>query len=603
MHRLALISASLAMLIAFIVPASAQSRLALVIANSAYQDAAPLNTTIADATLIAATLQAAGYDVTGLTNVGKDDIGSEIGQFRDKIAAAGPDAVAFLYFAGYGAQLNGDDYLVPVDAQIDSPDALNSQALPLSAIVSTLAQVPAAARIIVLDAARDHEFGKKAGQPVAPGLALIGAPPPGFLIAYSAAPNQVAPDGGGPNSPFASALATLMRQPGLDIEQILKGVRVQVNQASKGTQTPWMTSSLDVEVKLFEAPPAAAAEAAAPTQATAAPAQVAAAPRTLAPALGVANIPVPHKRKRHVTKAQMKQMPADEAYRAAIEDDSLPDYQAFVETHPDYSLAGQVWNIIHNIREGVLWDRVLAVDSTAAYWDYLDRYPNGDHAWEARNWLESHGQPLPPPDYAPQPLDLPPGYYDEATDVPEIFPDGSVAPAPVFGDYAPIFVPPPPRWDRRPIIINVQPAPPIPNVAPAQTPVAPLTPPDQSQANGALPPLSPNAPLGPTPVTPLPPSNQTQANGALPLVSPNAPLGPTPVTPLPPANQTQANVNPPTVSPTPDLKKMTDQQLKDALAAQIANYKAEQAKKQAALAKKFNLPPSNALPNLANVID
>src|SRR5579872_2812017 len=121
MRRLALVLASLALLIASIVPGIAQSRIALVIANSAYQDAPALNTTIADATLVAATLQAAGYDVTGLTNVGKDDIGSVIGQFRDKLAAAGPDAIAFLYFAGYGAQLNGDDYLVPVDAQIDSP--------------------------------------------------------------------------------------------------------------------------------------------------------------------------------------------------------------------------------------------------------------------------------------------------------------------------------------------------------------------------------------------------------------------------------------------------------------------------------------------------
>ncbi len=548
MHHLALILASLAMLITSIVPASAQSGVALVIANSAYQDAPTLNTTIADATLVATTLQAAGYDVTGLTNVGKGDIGSVIGQFRDKLAAAGPNAIAFLYFAGYGAQLNGDDYLVPVDALIDSPDALNSQGLPLSAIVSALAQVPSAARIIVLDAARDHGFGKKNGQPVPPGLALIGVPP-GFLVAYSAAPNQIAPDGTGPNSPFASSFATLMRQPGLDIEQILTGVRLQLNQASNGSQIPWMTSSLNVEVKFFDAPP--------PVASTSGPAPAPAAPQKLSPALGVADVPVPPKKRRHVSKRIMQAMPADEAYRTAIESDSLEDYQWFVEAHPDYSLAGQVWNIIHNFREGILWHRTLVLGSTAAYWNYLDRYPDGPHAWEARDWLDSHGQPTPPPDYVAQPLDLPPGYYDEAMGLPDIVPDGSVTPADVFDNLAPIFVRPPPRWDRRPIIINVQPAPPIVNVQPARTPVAPL-----------------------------PTSNQAAAN-----------THQTPTVPL--------TGNPQPVPPIVDPRKMTDQQLVNAVAANVATFKAQQAQKNAAFAKKFNLPPATApkVQVIANTVD
>lgn len=152
-------------------------------------------------------------------------MGAVIGAFRDKIAAAGPDAVAFFYFAGYGAQLNGDDYLVPVDAQIKTAADLPNEVLPLSAVITALGAVPAAARIIILDAARDGGFGKASGQAVPPGLALFGVPP-GFLLAYSAAPGAVALDGSGANSPFASALATLMRQPGLSIEQILGSVLI-----------------------------------------------------------------------------------------------------------------------------------------------------------------------------------------------------------------------------------------------------------------------------------------------------------------------------------------------------------------------------------------
>ena len=249
------------------------------------------------------------------------------------------------------------------------------------------------------------------------------------MLAYSAAPDTYAPPVNGTNSPYATALATLLAQPGLDIEQVFKGVRLQVNQASTGAQLPWTTSALDSEVKLVAAP--------AVTAAAAAPAQ------TLAPALGVSKIVVPPRERRRITKASMRRMSGDEAYEVAIEQDSLRDYQWFVETHPDYSLAGQVWNIIGNRREGILWRRTLKLDSTRAYWNYLDRYPNGAHADLARSVLADRGQPL-PSDYVAQPLDLPPGYSDEAIGLPDLVPDGFDRPADVFfGSPDPEFVPAP----------------------------------------------------------------------------------------------------------------------------------------------------------------
>ncbi len=445
MRRFAVAAASIAaMACFFILPASAQSRLALVIANSAYQGAPPIASASADANLVAVTLQAAGYDVTQYADLTKDTIGAAFGPFIEKIKAAGPNAVVFVYFSGYAAQSNADNYLIPVDVQIATADTVPDATLPLLSVIKALSDVPSAARIIVLDAARDGGFGAAGGQPVPPGLALIGAPP-GVLVAYSAAPGTYAPDVQGANSLFANALATLMRQPGLDIEQIFKGVRLQVNQATNGTQTPWMTSALNVEVKLFDAPAAAAA-----------------APKTLVPSLGVAGIAVPPATRRRVTKVAMRRMPADEAYRVAIEEDSLPDYQWFVESHPDYSLAGQIWDIITNRREGILWRRTLAKGTTRAYWNYLDRYPNGGHSEEARRWLDFRGAPM-PSDYVAVPEELPPGYYDEAIGLPDLVPEGFGPPARVFfGGSGPEFVPAPRPWRDRPVTININLPPPPP---------------------------------------------------------------------------------------------------------------------------------------------
>ena len=415
-----------------VAPAFAEPRLALVIANSAYQGAQPIATAAADAGLIAAALQKAGFDVTRSDDLTTQNMGAALGAFTGKVQAAGPDAIVFVYFSGYAVQVNGDDHLVPVDAQITTAASVADVTLPLSALTKALGDIPSSARIIVLDAARDGNFGKVGGQPVAPGLALTTVPS-GFVLAYSAAPDSYAPLAHGSSSPYASALATLLAQPGLDIEQVFKGVRLQVNLATTGAQVPWTSSALDSDVELVAAPaagPAGTAVAAAPAQ-------------TLAPALGVSNLAVPPRKRGHITKSSMRGMSGDEAYDTAIEDDSLRDYQWFVETHPDYTRAGQIWNMIGSRREGLLWRRTTALGSTRAYWNYLDRYPDGAHADIARSVLAERGQPL-PSDYVAQPLDLPPGYSDEAMGLPDLMPDGFDRPADVFfGSPDPEFIPAP----------------------------------------------------------------------------------------------------------------------------------------------------------------
>jgi uncharacterized caspase-like protein len=252
-----------------IATASAQSNIALVIGNSRYQYAQPLHTTIADAAAIAETMRAAGYDVIAANEVRQSDIGLVMRNFLDKLAAAGSNAVGFFYYAGYAAQSDGENYLIPVDAPINGAADVPAQAFRLGELITALSGTQAGARVMVLDASYVHGFGSGSAQPVPPGLAVM-APPAGMMIASAAAPGEVAAEATGTYSLYTYTLSSLMRQPGPDLDQIFKTTRVQVNQATAGRQTPWMVSALMTDVTLFEAPApqtAVAPPAASPPQA------------------------------------------------------------------------------------------------------------------------------------------------------------------------------------------------------------------------------------------------------------------------------------------------------------------------------------------------
>src|SRR5664279_941919 len=230
----------------------AQSRNALVIGNAAYENAPTLKTPVTDASIVAETLQAAGYDVTELHDVRQGDIGQVMRTFLDKVAAGGADGTAFVYYSGHAARVEGENYLVPIDALISSPDDVANEAFRLSDLLDELAKTPLAARIVVLDASRDHKFGD-GRKPVPKGLAT-GKRIPGMLLAYAAAPGAISDDGDGEYSLYTGALVTLMRQPGSDMEKIVKSTRLEVRKKTGGAQSPWMISALDGEVRLFDAP-------------------------------------------------------------------------------------------------------------------------------------------------------------------------------------------------------------------------------------------------------------------------------------------------------------------------------------------------------------
>ena len=168
-----------------------EMRFALVIGNDEYK-AAKLATPANDAGLIADALQTAGFTVTGARNLDQATLRESFREFLGQVSAAGPDAVALVYLSGFGVQFDGENYFVPVDADIQRASDIPLQAIRVSDFTQPLAGLPGRVKIVILDAARQNPFAG-GDQPLASGLALV-EPIPSMAIAFNAAPGTVAPE-------------------------------------------------------------------------------------------------------------------------------------------------------------------------------------------------------------------------------------------------------------------------------------------------------------------------------------------------------------------------------------------------------------------------
>ncbi|MHC2468621.1 caspase family protein [Bradyrhizobium embrapense] len=387
-----------------------EKRLALVVGNGAYQ-AGALQTAANDAGLIAQTLQAAGFDVVGARDLDGETLRKSFRDFIQKVQDAGPNAVAFVYLAGYGVQLTGENYFVPVDAKIARDTDVPVEAIRLSDYSHQLSALPIKAGVIVLDAARSNPFAKD-GQPLAGGLALVD-PDPKMLIAFNSAPGTVAPDGAPPYGPYAQALAEMIRAGGLTLPEVFDRVRLRVNEMTKGGQIPWNAQKVDAPFMFFERKPDAP------------PQQVDAGLRT----------------------KPIRDFPARDAYAAALERDTLQGYEDYLQAYPTDPLAKRVRAIVAARREAITWRRTYNADTPDAYWSYLRRYPRGPHAYDARRRLAYLSAALePPPQFTALDYDVPPPPPDEVVYVDRpvlyysdpVFDFAPPPPPPVF------FLPPPP---------------------------------------------------------------------------------------------------------------------------------------------------------------
>ena len=239
--------------------AMASARAALIIGNSSYATA-PLPNPRNDATAMARELSGMGFRVNVFHDLSQDALYEAVDEF---FAQAGESAEMVFFYAGHAVQVNGRNYLIPIDAPLNSSDLL-SRLFDLRYLMDKLAlSRNTRIRVVVLDACRNNPFSS---HPLASsGLAEISAPA-GSFIAFSTAPGKVAEDGEGDNSPYVTHLLRAISRPGSKIEDVFKEVRSGVIQATGGRQIPWEATSLQGD--FYFVPPSAILAPASGTQAT-----------------------------------------------------------------------------------------------------------------------------------------------------------------------------------------------------------------------------------------------------------------------------------------------------------------------------------------------
>jgi uncharacterized caspase-like protein len=245
-------------------PSAGEQRVALVMGNSAYPGAAALRNPVNDARAIEAKLRALGFDVTTVENGTKQQMERAIGLFSHKLNT---NTISLFFYAGHGMQVNGKNFLLPIDAEIETEQTVRLEAVDVDAVLDQMSGAQGRFNIVILDACRnnpfEHRFRGRAG-----GLASIDAPA-GSYIAYATAPGKVAADGTGENGLYTSELLAALDAPDAKIEDVFKHVRASVIEKSGGNQTPWESSSLTGDFYFkppSSAPGAAPALVAAPAQ-------------------------------------------------------------------------------------------------------------------------------------------------------------------------------------------------------------------------------------------------------------------------------------------------------------------------------------------------
>jgi uncharacterized caspase-like protein len=227
-------------------PAFGAKRVALVLANSAYQNAPQLANPANDGAMIAKTLKDAGFDVVDSRH---DLPALETRRALREFADSARDAdIALIYYAGHGIEVDGANYLIPVDAKLERDTDVYDEALSLDRVLVAI-EPAKQLRLVILDACRDNPFGKTMKRTIATrgigrGLAQVEPSGPNTLIAYSAKAGSTAQDGDGSNSPFTIALSKHLTTPGLDVRRAFGFVRDDVLKITSNKQEPFVYGSL-----------------------------------------------------------------------------------------------------------------------------------------------------------------------------------------------------------------------------------------------------------------------------------------------------------------------------------------------------------------------
>jgi formylglycine-generating enzyme required for sulfatase activity len=224
-------------------PASpGERRVALVIGNAAYQYTAPLKNPVNDAQDIARVLTALQFQVILKTDATLDTMADAIFAFGERLKGGG---VGLLYYSGHGMQVKGENYLIPIDANITREDDIKRKTISARDILDTMDEAKSRLNLVFLDACRNNPFPRSM-RAVSRGLAGMNAPI-GTLLVFATNPDNVAADGTGRNGVYTKHLLQYMTQPGLEVGMMLRKIRTAVKEETGGQQVPWENGSIEGE--------------------------------------------------------------------------------------------------------------------------------------------------------------------------------------------------------------------------------------------------------------------------------------------------------------------------------------------------------------------
>lgn len=219
-----------------------EHRIALVIGNARYRNITALRNAVNDAQDMETALKNKGFEVIRVSDGTREQIVQAVRSFELKIKS---NTTALVFYAGHGVQARGVNYLIPVDARIQSGADLSTEAIDMDlSIMRRLEDRNPRLSIIILDACRNNPFpasARSAGEQA--GLASVNAPR-GSIVAFSTAPNRTAEDGTGRNGLYTKHLLKELQVPNRKIEDVFKRVRENVMKESSNGQTPWENSAL-----------------------------------------------------------------------------------------------------------------------------------------------------------------------------------------------------------------------------------------------------------------------------------------------------------------------------------------------------------------------
>jgi len=248
MRRVLFLLAGLCAMVAASVPAPAETRVALVVGNSAYRNTTPLANPLNDARDMTGALRSVGFDVVEALDADKRKLDGAMRAFTDKLVGAD---IALFFYAGHGLQVGTENYLVPVDARLERERDLEFEAVKLDFVLRQMEiDREGKTTIVILDACRDNPLARNLARSMGTRSIAVGrglAPAStglGTFIAYSTQPGNVALDGQGRNSPFTSALVKHMGVKGRNLPATMIEVRKDVVAATDGKQVPWDHSAL-----------------------------------------------------------------------------------------------------------------------------------------------------------------------------------------------------------------------------------------------------------------------------------------------------------------------------------------------------------------------